>query len=269
MAQQKNQKIAVNLTMGIGDDNLIMAGVQLPRIFGKQLHLLHILPKNRPAKNAGYDLEKIATLVSGRINDVNVTCEVMPNPGRNLSRVLSDDLEVIIFITGSRQFKKVAHALRSSPVPFLFVSEQEEFTSDFSKVVIPVDMRRQNEDSLLWSLFFGRNARSHVIAIGANDKSKEGKKNVASHLNSAKRLFTKAGVSHNIYRGSKGSLSIQNEAFDSSEKLGANLYILLGSSYVTWLDLIIGLPEQKIIEKAGNLPVLVVNPRRETYLVCE
>jgi len=33
--------------------------------------------------------------------------------------------------------------------------------------------------------------------------------------------------------------------------------------------MIIGLPEEKIVRQARGLAVLVVNPRRETYLVCE
>jgi hypothetical protein len=44
---------------------------------------------------------------------------------------------------------------------------------------------------------------------------------------------------------------------------------LLGSSFITLLDLLIGLPEEKIVKKADHFAVLVINPKRETYLVCE
>jgi hypothetical protein len=44
--------------------------------------------------------------------------------------------------------------------------------------------------------------------------------------------------------------------------------VILGSSTITLLDIIIGLPEKKIITKAGNLPVLLINSKRDNYLLC-
>jgi hypothetical protein len=59
------------------------------------------------------------------------------------------------------------------------------------------------------------------------------------------------------------------EALEFALSENADLLILLGSSVITPLDWLIGLPERKIIRNAGNLPVLLVNPRRDNYILCD
>ena len=247
----------------------MMAGIKLASAFQKELRLLYLTGSNGIMEKAEAEMDRYSDTFSKNVPGLLVTCAVIKHPGRNFSRVLADEMEAIVLVAGFSRFKELAKPLRSSPIPFLFINEYEPFTSSFRRVIVPVDIRRQNKDSLLWSVFFGRNNDSEIIAIGANDRSKESQKAVAGHLHSLKKLLTKSNITHRIYKGSRGSLSIQREVLETSGQLNADLMILLGSSYVTWLDLLIGLPEEKIIRQAGNLPVLVVNPRRETYLVCD
>ncbi len=269
MDRPEIQKIVVYLEPDGSDIHLTAAATRLASAFRKDLMLLSLIPDSIGLKEAESKLQHHADKIMFAKPGLSVTAKAMPHPGRKLSIILADELETIIFVAGSRRFKELSATLRSSPIPFLFVNEDQPCTSDFKKTVIPVDMRSQNKDSLLWSVFFGRNNRSEVIAIGANDRSSESRKQIANHLNSLKKLLIKSAVPHKIYRGSRGSFSIQQEALETAGKLGADLMILLGSSYITWLDRLIGLPEEKIIRRAGMLPVLIVNPRRETYLVCD
>jgi len=48
-----------------------------------------------------------------------------------------------------------------------------------------------------------------------------------------------------------------------------DLLIILGSSNITPLDWVVGLPERKIIDNAGAIPVLIVNPRKDNYILCD
>jgi hypothetical protein len=269
MTKPELQKIVIYLSLNKTDTNLMMAGIKLAVTFQKELRLLYLCGSNGIQEKAEAEMARYSDTISKNVPGLHVTCAVLKHPGRHFARILADEMEAIVLVAGFSRFKELAKPLRSSPIPFLFVNENEPFTSSFRKVIVPVDMRRQNKDSLLWSVFFGRNNNSEIIAIGANDRSKESQKAVAGHLHSLKKLLTKSNVTHSIYKGSRGSLSIQREVLETSGQLSADLMILLGSSFVTWLDLLIGLPEEKIIRQAGNLPVLVVNPRRETYLVCD
>ena len=269
MTKPEVQKIVVYLSLNEYDPSLIMAGIRLATVFQKELRLLYISDKKENSGKSESELDRYAAKIRNSLPDLAITSSTMRHPGNNFAHVLSDEMEAIVLVAGTSRFKELAKPLRKSPIPFLFINEKETFESEFRKVIVPVDMRQQNKDSLLWSVFFGRNNQSEIIAIGANDRNKESRKSVASHLHSLKKLLLKSEVSHKIYRGESGSLSIQREALKIAGKLQADLMILLGSSFVTWLDLLLGLPEEKIIKSAGKLPVLVVNPRRETYLVCD
>jgi nucleotide-binding universal stress UspA family protein len=269
MTMPEIQKIVVYLSLDESDTNLMMAGIRLATAFQKELRLLFVSNNRESLEKAEAELARYAATISSKVAELTVSVSAISHPGNNFARILADEMEAIVLVAGASRFKELAKPLRKSPIPFLFINEKETFDSVFRKVIIPVDMRQQNKDSLLWSVFFGRNNQSEIIAIGANDSNKDGRKAVAAHLHSLKKLLTKTDVPHKIYRGERGSLSIQREVLETAGQLHADLLILLGSSFVTWLDLLIGLPEEKIIKSAGNLPVLVVNPRREAYLVCD
>jgi nucleotide-binding universal stress UspA family protein len=269
MSKPEIQKIAVYLSLTLNDTNLVAAGARLAGIFKKELKFIHVVIGSAPPVNAEEKFREYSENVERLSPGLKVSATILKNPGRQLSRILSDELEIIILVAGAGKFRELSEPLRSSPVPFLFINENEKFSCDFRKIIIPVDMRKQNKDSLIWSAFFGRNNKSEIIAIGASDRSKESRKEVAAHLKSLKSLLVKSDVEHKIYKGTRGSMSVQWEALETAGRLGADMIILLGSTYITWLDRLLGLPEEKMIRKAGSLPVLIVNPRRETYLVCD
>jgi nucleotide-binding universal stress UspA family protein len=269
MEKTELQKIVVYLTSDGSDSGLIPAGIRLAAAFRKELRLLSLVSSQQTLKISEDLLQSYAGMVRQQYPDLQVSAVTLIHPGKILAKILADDMETILLIAGAQHFNMFSETLRNSPVPFLFMHTNREITSEFKKIIIPVDLRNQNKDSLLWSVFFGRNIRSEIIAIGANDRSADSRKQVNVHLNALKRLLVKSEIPHKIYRGSRGSLSIQQEALETASELGADMMILLGSSYITWLDRLIGLPEAKIIRKAAALPVLVVNPRRETYLVCD
>ncbi|MEN8117041.1 MAG: hypothetical protein ABFS16_08690, partial [Bacteroidota bacterium] len=79
----------------------------------------------------------------------------------------------------------------------------------------------------------------------------------------------KFNIRHKVFKGTKSSFRNSFEALELALSSNSNLLILLGSSTITPIDLLVGLPERKIIKLAGKLPVLVVNPRRDNYLLCE
>ena len=59
------------------------------------------------------------------------------------------------------------------------------------------------------------------------------------------------------------------EALDKSQSSGNNLMIIPASQHVSLLDLIVGLPETKLIRQAGEIPVMCINPKRDMYILCD
>jgi hypothetical protein len=263
------QKIVVYLNLDKWDACLIIHGVRLAAGFEKELCLFYQV-------HAKYD----PTVIDGKLKlyreeikkefpHLPVSILIGPFRKGKFALLLADEHEAIMLVAATYAFSKLANSLQISPIPFLFVDNRLDSPPDFSRIVYPVDIRRQNRDVLKWILYFGKYHHSEIIAIGANDKSASNKRMVAGHLTSLKNMLVKYNVSHKIYRGSLNSLRIHNEGLETAIQLHAGLLVLLGSSVITLLDMLIGLPEKKIINRAKNMSILVINPRKETYLVCE
>jgi hypothetical protein len=263
------QKIVVYTALDERDTCLISTGIQLAMHFGKELCLFHQVSEGYNKGNTDDKLKKYQQVLHRDYPNLPVTLLVASFSKGKLAAHLADEHEAIILIAGSSAFKKLAIPLQNSPIPFLFVNEQMESVPDFGKIVFPVDLRRQNRDVLKWILYFGKFHQSEIIAIGANDKQESNRNLVAGHLSALKTMLTKYKVVHKIYRGAMSSLRVHHEGFAAAEQLHAGMLVLLGSSFITILDLLIGLPEEKIVKKAYHFAVLVINPKRETYLVCE
>jgi hypothetical protein len=263
------QKIVVYLNLDKWDTSLIVHGVRLAAGFEKELCLFYQVSAEYDPGVIDEKLKFYRDEIKKRFPHLPVSILLGPFRKGEMALLLADEHEAIMLVAATYAFSKLANALQNSPIPFLFVDNQVNSSPDFSKIVFPVDIRRQNRDALKWILYFGKYHHSEIIAIGANDKFASNKKMVTGHLTSLKNMLVKYNVSHKIYRGSMNSLHIHNEGLETAIQLHAGLLVLLGSSVITLLDLLIGLPEKKIISRAKNMSVLVINPRKETYLVCE
>jgi len=264
-----NQKIVVFLGLGEYDANLIPYGVGLATVFRKELCLFYHATGVYQADKCDLQLKEYRYSVQNHNPTLPVSILIAPFRKDKLAAVLSDEHEAILMVVGSSSFRRLSQSLQNSPIPFLFVNEKKPANVDFSRIFFPVDLRKQNKDAMKWIFYFGRYAGSEIIVIGAEDKWKSYREQVTSNLTAIKKNLLKYGINHKIYRGSRGSLGIHNEGFEAASRLHAGMMVLLGSSVFTLLDLILGLPEEKIVRRAKETAILVINPRRETYLVCE
>jgi hypothetical protein len=271
MTEVKHQKIIVFLSFSETDKNLILNGIRLATIFRKELCLCYNYSKKE--KNKKDELkEKLAAYINPVKNELpglKMSTLLLSESSAYLPEKLADDFEAILMIADAKEFKKYGKSLTESSVPFLFVNGQSEYISEFKKLILPIDLRKENRDSALWCSYFGRFNGSVIIVVAASDKGNEEKRQVTVNVALCRKLFQKFKITHKIFRGTKSSLNNSFEALDLAISSKSDLLVILGSSVFTPLDLLVGLPEKKIIKKAGNLPVLVINPRKDNYILCD
>jgi len=270
MSESKEQKIAVLIPLTSSDKTLILNGIKIAAIFRKELCLVFHCKKRDTKKRAIFKQksDEYLTTVKKEIPSLKSSKLIITGPVAELPELLADDFETILLVADAKNYSHLAKAITESPVPFLFV-DTENSRSDFKKIVQPLDLRKENTDSSLWCSWFGRFNGSEIISVAANDKDKDDLKQVAQNVLLAKKLFSKFNITHKIYKARKSSLGNSFEALDLAKSSGSNLLIVLGSSVITPLDKLIGLPEKKIIRQAQGLPVLLINPRRENYILCD
>lgn len=271
MSETKEQKIVVLLTLENTDKNLIINGIRIASIFKKELCLCFNAGK-KSIHNTDDVKQKLAEYlvpIKSELPNLPVSTLITADKLKYLPEKLADDYEAIILVAGSENFSKYAPAVEESPVPFLFVNENSEHFSEFKKVVLPVDLRKENSESIVWTSYFGRFNEAALVVVAANQKNKDDQQQVKYNAALAKKLFQKFKIEHKIYKGAKSSFQNAFEALDLALASDCDLLVILGSSVITPLDRLIGLPEKKIMKKAGNLPVLMINPRKDNYILCD
>lgn len=271
MSESKAQKIVVFLTLENTDKNLILNGIRIAAIFKKELCLCFNTGKKNAdeAEQAKQKLADYLVPIKYELPDLPVSTLITSEKLRNLPEKLADDYEAIILVAGSENFSKYAPAVEESPVPFLFVNEKSEHFSAFKKVVLPVDLRKENSESIVWTSYFGRFNEAALVVVAASHKNKDDNQQVKYNAALAKKLFQKFEIEHKIYKGAKSSFQNAFEALEMAHASDCDLLVILGSSVITPLDRLIGLPEKKIMKRAGNLPVLLINPRKDNYILCD
>lgn len=271
MTEVKSQKIVVLLSVNEYDKNLIINGIRISSIFQKELCLCYNYSKKEKS-----DIEKIKSQLTDYVLPIKnelpflkTSTLLLSESSSNLPEKLADDYEAIMIIASSGKFQKYSKSVAESAVPFLFVNENSEQYSEFKKLIFPVDLRKENSESALWCSYFGRFNSAGIVVIAANQKGNEEQRQVKTNVSLTKKLFQKFEIEHKIFMGTKSSLQNSFEALDLALSSKSDLLVILGSSVITPLDLMVGLPEMKIIKKAGNLPILVINPRKDNYILCD
>jgi hypothetical protein len=270
MEEKKEQKIVVFVSFSQADKNLILTGIKLAGIFSKELCLAYRIRKKETTKREFFrqKLTEFILPLKKEISGLKTSVLLIGEKLRDVPDILADEYEAIILVADSAEYKKYASAVTESPVPFLFINSQSSLSA-FKKLILPIDVRRENSDSALWCSWFGRFNKSEITAVAANEKSKDSLQLISRNVLLTKKLLQKSGVLHKIYKGKKSSFKNSYEALDFAISSDADLLVLLGSSVITPLDWLIGLPERKIIQNAGKMPVLLVNPRRDNYIMCD
>jgi hypothetical protein len=271
MPEKKEQKIIVLLSLLPSDKALILNGIKIASIFRKEICLCYNVQKKQK-KNYNQlkaKLTEYANPVKNKIPGLKISTLLLSEHVKDLPEKLSDDSEAIFMIAPKSDFKKYSPALAESPVPFLFIDEKQETVPGYKRMVLPIDLRKENSDSAIWSSYFGRFNNTGIVVVAANDKNSENKKQVTQNVVLTKKLFQKFGLQHKIFKGRKNSLGITDEALKLALSMDIDVMSILGSSTITPLDLLVGLPEKRIIRHSGKLPVLIINPRKDNYILCD
>lgn len=271
MTEVKSQKTVVLLSNNECDKNLIMNGIRISSIFQKELCLCYNYKKKENTEIEKIKLQLLNYLkqINKDIPNLKISTLLISESSTNLPDKLADDYEAIIIIASSSKFQKYSKSVAESAVPFLFVNEISEQYSEFKRLIFPVDLRKENSECALWCSYFGRFNSAGIVVIAANHKGNEEQRQVKTNVALTKKLFQKFKIEHKIFMGTKSSLNNSFEALELAHSSKSDLLVILGSSVITPLDLLVGLPENKIIKNAGNLPVLIINPRKDNYILCD
>lgn len=253
-------------------NSAIVHGVRIASIFKKELCLFHPLGKKTERTDKLAVQKSLSSIIRKLKEDLpSIPVSSLTLKG-NLTQCIdqiAERYDGIMLVLSNEKVKSKLPALQQSPIPFLFVKGSNPDTLRYSSLILPVDFRKVMKDTSLWASYFGRFNHSKVTILSATEKNSDYAKMIKKNLRFIEKLLYKLQLDVHQRTTSKGSFGLPFEALTQCRGNGYDLLIIPSSKNISLIDLLIGLPEKKIIRQAGETPVLCINPKRDMYILCD
>lgn len=263
------QKIIVICDFSERMKEVIIHGARMADMLKKELCLTAIW-KDKSQKSEIQDkIVQTTRNLKSNLPDLPISWLLLQKSLRDNMQKLVDEYNGVLVVLHQTDIHWVLKAFQQSSIAFLFVNGDLPRFLSYKNVLVPVDYRKASKETSLWASYLGRFNRSQVQLIYAHETNNEDAGRLMKNLEFFKKFLSSLNVRHQQIAGKASSWGICNETLDRAEEWMGDLMIFSGSSSITLLDLMIGLPEKRIVKKAGHLPILLINPRKDICMMCD
>ena len=159
-----------------------------------------------------------------------------------------------------KPFLKISRELR---IPYIFTKPY--FTPvDLSKILIPVIFLMEDREKAMLGSGLGRFCNSELFLMPAKDFGTKTKQNTDAII----AVLEKFKLNYQIVDAKNDSFKVEQEAIRRAEELGAGLIIISASREYGLDDIIFGPKELNCINEA-SVPIALINPRADLYVLCD
>lgn len=233
---------------------------------GVEVTLLHIIKKESDRAEAEKNMEAHILEYSKKYGQKPNT---LIREGSIFSTIgeVASEIEAELVVMGTHGIKGLQHltgswALKvivSSKVPFIVVQEPPK-ENKIGKIVFPVDFKRENKEKIGWAYYVARLFNSKIYIFQSNYHDKGFVIETSKNLVFSEKFFTAKGLQYEIVKA-EGKKSFAVETIEFSEKIDADLMLIMTTKAINFTDYIVGASEQIIIANTAQIPVMCVNPR--------
>lgn len=263
------QKIIVICDFSERMKEVIIHGARMADMLKKELCLTAIW-KDKSQKSEIQDkIVQTTRNLKSNLPDLPISWLLLQKSLRDNMQKLVDEYNGVLVVLHQTDIHWVLKAFQQSSIAFLFVNGELPRFLSYKNVLVPVDYRKASKETSLWASYLGRFNRSQVQLIYAHETNNEDAGRLMKNLEFFKKFLSSLNVRHQQIAGKASSWGICNETLDRADEWMGDLMIFSGSSSITLLDLMIGLPEKRIVKKAGHLPILLINPRKDICMMCD
>lgn len=269
MSNSSGQKIVVICDFSERMKEVVVHGIRMAGVLRKELCLTAVWKDKAQKIQLQEKLIQTSRTLKGNLPDMEISWLLLQKSLHDNMQKLVDDYEAVLVVLHQADINWAMKAFRESSIAFLFVNGDVPRFISYKNVLVPVDFRKASKETSLWASYFGRFNKSQVQLIYAHETDRDQANKLIRNLNFFKKFLSSLNVSHHEVAGKSTSWGICNEAIAKSDELNGDVLIFSGSSAISLIDLLIGLPEKKIIRKAGYLPILMINPRKDICVLCD
>ncbi|MDR2684593.1 MAG: hypothetical protein LBB53_04340 [Prevotellaceae bacterium] len=173
------------------------------------------------------------------------------------------DAALIIFeLRQNSDIQRYLNLCRALRVPYLFLRPDAKF--DVEKISLPVSFLVEDKEKAPFASAFGRFCKSKILIYAPKDYGSKARQNI----NQMKTLFSSFLLDYEEKQGKKDSFGIEREAVQNAESDLCGMVIISASREYGLDDIIFGSKEKKLLQKT-QIPVLLINPRADLYVLCD
>lgn len=266
MAKIEDQRILVWCNYTLNLKNSILDAVYLAIKLEKEVCLFCNYTFEKDKQVFYNRIGAYAKTIKKDIPDIDVSTLLLKGKLAQLMPELGEKYNAILLVSNRKFNRTLLKAFYRSNFPFFFPMNIKVNSSKFKKIIIPIDFRNNTKDSTLWGSYLGRFNQSEIVLHSANDpQDSEYRNNVNDIVAFVKKFYGQFFYNFWFQQGKSESRKIHIETINLSADF--DLCIFTGSLKVSAIDWIIG-PFEKRIVKTTKTPVLVINPQKEMYVLC-
>lgn len=246
--------------------NAVNHGLAVARNFSGEVHLLHVVSKQKEAEDARQKLEAEAAKLS---SDSGVTVESHIRIGSIFEDIgdVASEIGASLIIMGTHGVKGIQHLIGSyamkvivsSDVPFIIVQEKGIKSDGYNDIVLPIDHQKESKQKLKITASMAKHFDAKIKIFAPTETDDFLVAQLNRELAFAKKFLTENNIPFSIEQSSeKGNFTKQVIHYASRED--ADLIAVVNLSDEGLMSDLFGSEEQDLIANDAEIPVLITNP---------
>jgi len=249
-------------------DNAVQHAIKVSKELGADIHLLHIAKKEELISDLESKLEESAQKIKENWG-VKPGYTVKEGTIFKTINLVVEELNCILVVMGTHGMKGLQKLTGSwalkvivgSKIPYLVV-QSEPKRDDYQKIVFPIDYKAENKEKLKWIQFMYQFSKPKVYIYASATKEGIIDSRTKANVVFSKKYLKEKGIDYELVL-SEGETSFSQETVQFSEKIDADMVMVMTTRDIAFHDYVLGAYEQYIIANSAKMPVLVINPRTD------
>ena len=250
----------------------------LSSILKKGIILLYISDNTPKTLNTEDAENRLKALTKNVQSEYVVSYIAVSGNPKMIISALPEKIGVVCFISSIseeeqrlKEVRKLLSSFAESRVAYLFVKEPLQEIEHLKKVAFTIDFEKQSKEKVLWASYFGRffQSKIHCLYYTYRDeflkrKFQDNHMFVSKMLSSFQvQLFFEEIKARKKWR-------LDQDALKQSVETDAGLFIAIAvenKSFVSYLTG--GTSEERLLLMLKKTPVMLLNPRKDLYVLCD
>lgn len=267
---KKTFKVLVPHDFSTVADCAVNHASKIANSFGGEVHLLHVVSKQKEIDSIKEKLTKIAEKAE---KHTAATFHVIVRVG-NIFEDIGDVASeigagfIVMGTHGAKGMQKImgSYALRvisNSKVPFVIVQNKDPKKADtYDDIVVPVDYSEVTKQKLAVAANIAIQFGSKIHLFYELESDEFLKKKLDRELSFAKNYFLERKITYTLNQAEESG-SFKKQLIKFSARIDADLIAVVNTQEGALLPDFFGSEEQEVIANEAEIPVIITNPTQQ------